>query len=168
MDTVREGESGTNGESSINIYTLSHIRQRKALVTQSYLTLCDPMDCSPPGSSVLGISQGKNTGVGSHSLLQGIFLTQGSRSRAWQAHSLPSEPPGEAPIRWMAGEQLPYNSGGPVWCCEMTWRVGREGDGRAVTEAMEGGDACTIMSNSHCCTAETNTTLYKLKQQQQT
>ena len=33
--------------------------------------LCDPMDCSPPGSSVHGISQGKNTGVGCHFLLQG-------------------------------------------------------------------------------------------------
>ena len=27
----------------------------KALVTQLCLTLCDPMDCSPPGSSVYGI-----------------------------------------------------------------------------------------------------------------
>ena len=27
------------------------------LVTQSCLTLCDPMDCSSPGSSVYGISQ---------------------------------------------------------------------------------------------------------------
>ena len=36
------------------------------------------MDCSPPASSVYGISPGKNTGVGSHSLLWGIFLTQGS------------------------------------------------------------------------------------------
>ena len=27
------------------------------LVTKSCLTPCDPMDCSPPGSSVLGISQ---------------------------------------------------------------------------------------------------------------
>ena len=26
-------------------------------VTQSCLTLCDPMDCSPPGSSIHGISQ---------------------------------------------------------------------------------------------------------------
>ena len=33
---------------------------------------------SPPGSSVLGDSPGKNTGVSSLSLLQGIFLTQGS------------------------------------------------------------------------------------------
>ena len=31
------------------------------------------MDCSPPGSSVHGDSLGKNTGVGSLSLLQGIF-----------------------------------------------------------------------------------------------
>ena len=47
------------------------------LVTESCLTLCDPMDCSPPGSSVHRDSPGKNTGVGCHALLQGIFLTQG-------------------------------------------------------------------------------------------
>ena len=40
-------------------------------------TLCDPLDCSPPGSSVHGESLGRNTGVGYHSLLQGIFPTQG-------------------------------------------------------------------------------------------
>ena len=45
---------------------------------QLCLTLCDPMDCSPPGSSVHGNSPGKNTGVGSHALLLGIFPTQGS------------------------------------------------------------------------------------------
>ena len=47
------------------------------LVTQSYLTLCDPMDCSLSGSSVHGDSPGKNTGVGFHALLQGILTTQG-------------------------------------------------------------------------------------------
>ena len=41
-------------------------------------TLCDPIDCSPPGSFVHGDSPGQNTGVGSHSLLQEIFPTQGS------------------------------------------------------------------------------------------
>ena len=100
-------------------------------VAELYLTLCKPMDCSPPGSSVHGTLQarilewvaisfsrgssrprdwtqvshitgrcfnlwatreaqyffeplfwvggggGKNTGVGCHSLLQEIFLTQG-------------------------------------------------------------------------------------------
>jgi len=41
------------------------------------LIFCEQMDCCPPGSC-LWDSPGKNTGVGSHSLLQGIFLTQGS------------------------------------------------------------------------------------------
>ena len=47
------------------------------LVAQSCLTVCDPMDCSPPGSSVHGDPPGKNTGVGCHALLQEIFPTQG-------------------------------------------------------------------------------------------
>ena len=46
------------------------------LVTQLNLTLCNPMDCSPPASSVHGI-QDKSTGVDCYSLLQ-IFPTQGS------------------------------------------------------------------------------------------
>ena len=44
---------------------------------QSCLSLCDPMDSSPPGSSVHGDSPGKNTRVDCHALLQGIFLMQG-------------------------------------------------------------------------------------------
>ena len=48
------------------------------LVAQSCLNLCDPMDCSPPGSSVHGGSLGKNTGVGCQALLQAILPTQGS------------------------------------------------------------------------------------------
>ena len=34
------------------------------LVTQSCPTLCSPMDCSPPGSSVHGDFPGRHTGVG--------------------------------------------------------------------------------------------------------
>ena len=48
------------------------------LIPQSCLTLCDSMDCSPPGSSVHGDSPDKNTGVDCHALFQGIFPTQGS------------------------------------------------------------------------------------------
>ena len=48
------------------------------LVTQLYLTLWDPVDHNPPGSSVHGDPPGKNTGVGCHALLQGIFPTQES------------------------------------------------------------------------------------------
>ena len=66
---------------------------------QSCPTLCDPMDCSPPGSSVHGDSPGKNSEVGCHAL-QRIFLTQGSNPRLlhllnWQAGSLPLVPPGK-------------------------------------------------------------------------
>ena len=47
------------------------------LVVLSCPTLCNPMDYSPLGSSIHGDFPGKNTGVGCHALLQGIFLTQG-------------------------------------------------------------------------------------------
>ena len=39
--------------------------------------LCDPIKWSPPGCSARGDSPGKNTAVGCHALLQGIFPTQG-------------------------------------------------------------------------------------------
>ena len=44
-------------------------------------TVCNPMDCSPAGPSVLGDSPNRNTGVGCHALLQGIFPTQGLNPR---------------------------------------------------------------------------------------
>ena len=58
-------------------------------------TLCNLMDCSPPGSSVHGDSPGKITGVGCHALLQGNLPNPGiePRSPALQADSLPSEAP---------------------------------------------------------------------------
>ena len=51
---------------------------RHCLVAQLCPTLCDPMDCSPPGSSVHGESPGKYARVGCHPLLQGIFPTKES------------------------------------------------------------------------------------------
>ena len=67
---------------------------------QLFLTLCVPVDCSPPGSSVHAASPGKSTGVGCPALLQEIFPTQGSNQRLWhllhwQASSLPLVPPGK-------------------------------------------------------------------------
>ena len=73
-------------------------------------TLWNPVDCSPPGSSVHRTVRGKNTGMGSHFLLQGIFLTQGSNPRLLNllpcSHpqaSLPTEPLGKPclpPVSW--------------------------------------------------------------------
>ena len=64
------------------LYWLSHQEAQNAyvlcLVIQSYPTLCDLMDCSLPGSFVLGDSPGKNIGVGFYAVLQEIFPSQGS------------------------------------------------------------------------------------------
>ena len=80
----------------MNLFTVYAVL---CLVAHSCLTLCDPTDCSPPGSSVHGVSPDKNTGVGLHALLQGIFPTQGSNPGfpccRVQTDYLPSEPPGK-------------------------------------------------------------------------
>ena len=49
----------------------------KVLVTQSSLTLCDPMDCSSAGSSVHGILQARILEWVAIPFSRGIFLTQG-------------------------------------------------------------------------------------------
>ena len=63
----------------------------KVLVAQSCLTLGDPMDCSPPGSTVYGISQAR--------ILEGVAIpfSRADPGITLQPDSLPSEPP-EKPI----------------------------------------------------------------------
>ena len=52
-------------------------RARACACTQSCPTLCDPIDCSPPGSSVYGILQARTLDWVAISSLQGICPTQG-------------------------------------------------------------------------------------------
>ena len=64
------------------------------LVAQSCSTLCDPMDCSPPGSSVHGILQARIpewAAIPSPGILPDPAIKP--RSPALQADSLLSEPP---------------------------------------------------------------------------
>ena len=77
--------------------TLSNLACVCALVTQSCLTLCDPMDCNPPGSSVHGILQARilewvaipfsrdQTQV---SDITGRFSTEGATREAPKGHLL--------------------------------------------------------------------------------
>ena len=63
---------------------------------QSCLTLCDPIDRSPPGSPSLD-SPGKNTGVGCHFLLQCMEVKSGSevaRSCPTPSDPMDCSPPG--------------------------------------------------------------------------
>ena len=109
---------------------------------QSCPTLFDPMFCSPPSSSVLEFLwnfPGKNTGVGCHFLLQGIFLTQGSNPSLlcllhWQSDSLPLHHLRTQVKRWMevgggtsdteeremTGIKMPSNA---VWLLSSSFQV---------------------------------------------
>ena len=57
--------------------SLQEKRKKEREVAQSCPTLCDPMGCNWPSSSIHGIFQRRITGMGCHFLLQGIFLIQG-------------------------------------------------------------------------------------------
>ena len=83
-----------------------------SLFTQSWPILCDPMDYSPPGSSVYGIFPSKNTGVGCRFLLQQIFLAQGSNLYLlhWQADSLPLRNLGSTIIEYYSVIKKEWNS----------------------------------------------------------
>ena len=70
--------SNEAAETDSSLSWLAPKPQRSVLVPQSSLTLCDPVDCSLPGSPVHRISPGKNIGVSCQSLFQRVFLTQGS------------------------------------------------------------------------------------------
>ena len=86
------------------------------IVAQSCLTLSNPMDCSPPGSSVHGDSPGKNTGVGCYALLQRIFPTQGSNPGFLHCRQI---------LDWLSHQGNPkysINIGLKfIWCLKRIW-----------------------------------------------
>ena len=71
---------------------------KSVLVARSCPTLWDPVDCSPPGSTVNGIFQARILEWEAFPSL-GDLPNSGieSRSPAMQADSLPSEPLGKLP-----------------------------------------------------------------------
>ena len=86
---THEGDLGIPGREAFKYKGKEHLRKhhlyvctkdpgliavffRNAVVS----ALTGPPPCSPPGSSVHGDSPGKNTGLGCHALLHGIFPTQ--------------------------------------------------------------------------------------------
>ena len=73
----------------------------KVLVAQSRLTLCNPIDCSPPGSSVCGFSsqeywRGLSFPTPGHLPNPGIETLHLQHLSCWQANSLPLSPPGKS------------------------------------------------------------------------
>ena len=78
---------------------------RHALSHFSTVRLCNPMDRSPPGSSVYGILQARVLEWVAISSFRGILPTQGPNPHLlcllhWQAGSLPLVLPGKLGINW--------------------------------------------------------------------
>ena len=82
-----------NWEIKIDIYICLCIKQTKSEIAQSCLTLCNPMDCNLPGSSLHGMFQAR--------VLKWVAISFSRdlpnpgvepRSPALQADALPSEP----------------------------------------------------------------------------
>ena len=73
-------KKGRFGKQYINLIWLWQVVSgSESEVTQSCPTLCDPMDCSPPGSFHPWSFLSKSTGVGCHFLLQGNLPDPGYR-----------------------------------------------------------------------------------------
>ena len=102
--------------------------KKKVLVAQLCLTLCNSMDCYPPGSSVHGILQA--------GILEWVPIScsrGSSQPRNWtqppafRGDSLPSEPPGKPFLGWIRRPMCSH------YCCvpfpQQTWSHMREGAG---------------------------------------
>ena len=76
-------------------YATGEERKKEREVTLSCLTLCDPVDCSPPGSSVHGILQARILEWVVISFSRGYSQPRDRILPALQADALSSEPPGK-------------------------------------------------------------------------
>ena len=92
----------------------------KVKVAPSCPTFCNPTDCSPCQSLCPWNSPGKNTEVGSHSLLQIIFPTQGSNLGLLHCrqvlHHLSHQ--GNSSLKHIPKVLLPPCLGLEIWTCE--------------------------------------------------
>ena len=76
--------------------------------------LCEPMDCSPPGSSAMVFSRQEYCETGCHFQLQGIFPTQGSspEAPALERKFFITEPPGKLNMVTQDQTQVSHIAGG--------------------------------------------------------
>ena len=83
-----------------------------ALVAQSYPTLCNPKACSPPGSSVHGISQAR---IGCHFLTEETFPTWRSKLHLLLCRQSPEVQADSLPLSQLGS---PYVIREWFWCVQ--------------------------------------------------
>ena len=117
---------------------------KKVLVAPSHPTVGDSTDCSPPGSSVPRISQAR-TEEGSHSLLQGLFLTQGLNPRLLHCRQI---------LYHLSYQGSPIKLSAALWSSSHGSSCGRQGftpsADRQLTQQLF--NHCTLQG--HCITAQ--------------
>ena len=110
---------------------IANFKMQKALHAKTCPTFCNPMDCSPPGSSVYGILQRR--------ILEWVAIpfSRGSsqpRDRTclyitciWQAGSFPLAPPGkprQSLQQWYFRGLFPYEKGADTHDCHVKmWSI---------------------------------------------
>ena len=92
---------------STDAWAPAHTICKHAKLLHSCLTLCNPMDCSPPGSSIHGILQAGILEWVAMPSSRGIVPTQGLNLHLlclqyWQEDSLPVAPPGRVIFKHFA------------------------------------------------------------------
>ena len=118
-----------------------------SLVVPLVLTLTYFMDCSPPGFSVHGNSPGKNTGVGCHALLQGIFTTQGLNPDLLHCRPILYCPIYQGNLRILGWVTYPFFRG----FSQTRNRTGDTGIGDRFFTTWTTREALFTLSNCICC-----------------
>ena len=131
------------------------------LVTQSCPTLCNPMDCTPPGSSVHGDSPGKMMENTPFSIVESLAMesvampfSRGSfqlRSPALQVDYLSSESPGKPKNTGMGSLSLLQGilltqelNQGLLHCRQILYQLSYEGSPSCSTVHLILADECLI------------------------
>jgi len=98
--------------------------EQRESISHWVMSDCDPMDCSLPGSPVHGIFPGKNSGLGTHSLLQGVFLTQGINSLLSEQPREKSKSERERQVLYdvICMWNIKYNTNDHIYKTEMDWQ----------------------------------------------
>ena len=116
-------ELGLARLASLSLYfDLKILKAMSCLVTQLYLTLSDPMDCSPPGSPVHGISQARILKWVASSFSRGSSRSRDrTRVSCITGGFFTAEPPGKPPQSNKLGQSfVSFTTRITVLCCLMS------------------------------------------------
>ena len=133
----------------------------------SCFRLGNPVDCSPPGSSVHGDSPGQKTGVGCHApSSRGTSQPRDrieSRFPTLQVDSLPSEPPGKPQNTGLGSLSLlqgifptQESNRGHLHCRQIVYQLSSQGSPTTAVwlkgkwNDEQAGSACGPVLGSHC------------------